>query len=817
MIHLLFLLVFLFVQVQAMEKEQELTPKEKKFDSLRDYHHLYPQQTAVRSLMALCLSSIAHNIKDNIDPKKPLESKELIEKEIFTTLRDHDISPQCLLLYWKAHVQPLYEFYTMVRCHNFQEYFLENHVIWYDKDINKIALVDLSNDVPVISYRYISFGIEKIAISSNKKFFAIVKDNNPAEIAVFSMEYSFRRIDEFCLKQKITALIFCSEEKYLFAGTVNGCVKKINIKDGTICTYTTPYDKEIKLISSAPDGSYVIVCDINNTIYRINNTNEEKQNIPDIFEMFPVPCCNIIISPDSRFIFFKENNKQGLLFDMRTKDLKLISGDIVAIAPGNRLVVLTSYGSGFNLQIKDYKGDIKQSFVVPLGRIVTQSYDNTYLFSSCLTYNDKFHNIFGLYKPSLDQILYQLALEKSLKEGRDLYIDILLVNPLLGTFNIDARGLINRRFLKEREKNSQGVEWFVDTYVRPLLETGEEPITSIFTDELLDGYSDKKRQLILKEVKKVIEGWFKQQMTLHTSLEQKLSFYSHPGVLYLIHYAGSDIPFRYFDKLILTAVGNLVALKKIRLHIEIFSERDRKKLPNIQAWIEQLEQSIQPHVISSHSARELGMLLSESLDELYGPEYVEIIKEAAKQRFKTLVIETAQLSRNEGRELLEDCSKFYQLRGFKDLFNAEEVEHLDQIVQKIAMQKKIAHFETVDACVDFANLLPRMQCRQDTRLELKNDLAVKVASVYKQKIQDLLHKYLGPRKREQAYKGLEEFNTLQKDAAGKRDIFNWNDVETDFSNAYTQFAVLGAKLRQHDKSKIWAFANKEMNQLNIHM
>jgi len=119
--------LFTSSRLWGMEKEETAQSNgAQPFDSRKDYHHFYQNPGFVKSLLAICMGTIANNIKDNVDTKDPLNSKPVIE-EIFAQLDELGISPQCLLQYWKVHTQPTYTFRA--------EFPGSGSIQWYNSDV----------------------------------------------------------------------------------------------------------------------------------------------------------------------------------------------------------------------------------------------------------------------------------------------------------------------------------------------------------------------------------------------------------------------------------------------------------------------------------------------------------------------------------------------------------------------------------------------------------------------------------------------------------------------------------------------------------
>lgn len=263
------------------EKGVEKTAEIQEGPCDRYYYHLYPQHNAVRSLVELCVGCIANHIKDNVDPKKPCASKEFIEQEIFPVLRKNNISPNCLLLYWKTHIQPLWrQRAKTIVTNKVQEFVCGKFLILLEAGIDRVAIIDLTSNIPVVSYRDISslFSTDidandvRIAASFNNELLAIANDH---EVVLLSTEHPFPLMCQRNLKGKITSLDF-SPEGNLFVGMMDGNIIKLFIKGNIIeqhdeWIWEIAKGKEIKLLRCSPDGSFIIIY-VDDKAYRISNT-----------------------------------------------------------------------------------------------------------------------------------------------------------------------------------------------------------------------------------------------------------------------------------------------------------------------------------------------------------------------------------------------------------------------------------------------------------------------------------------------------------------------------------------------------------------
>ena len=104
-----FVFICFNADVFSMEEQEDLSiPNTPKFDSTKDYHHFYSNLGFVKSLQAICLGTIANDVKNNIDTRDPLSQESQVQ-EILDSIEDLGLSKDCLLQYWKVHTQPIFQ------------------------------------------------------------------------------------------------------------------------------------------------------------------------------------------------------------------------------------------------------------------------------------------------------------------------------------------------------------------------------------------------------------------------------------------------------------------------------------------------------------------------------------------------------------------------------------------------------------------------------------------------------------------------------------------------------------------------------------
>lgn len=341
-----------------------MSQNQPKFNSVKDYYQFFPNQRFVKSLMAICLGRIANDVKDNIDPQNFLASKTTIEV-VFSQLQELKISPNCLLHYWNFHTQPTWEYATVIERHVRSQCSRANFDAWYDSTLKKIGI--LNNDI--VSYKPAPFSFDCITATHDAKYVAV---SFYQMLVIFLNQHCFPAIyvNRTDTNVKITSLAFSEENTALFIGTSDSIIiLKIE--------YDNPHEKNgawksfclighqgiVTDIAYAPNGAYFVSTDHKGTSYKWN----KKSNKPnDSFEPEKIPLDHtiqkIFISPDSNFIFFKKNNDSGSLFDIVHRSLEVRDGNIIAFAPGNRLIVLTTENT---LEIYDLFRKKISSFCLP--------------------------------------------------------------------------------------------------------------------------------------------------------------------------------------------------------------------------------------------------------------------------------------------------------------------------------------------------------------------------------------------------------------------------------------------------------------------
>lgn len=777
--------------------EPEKTVPQEKFDSRKDYHHFYPNSGFMKSLRAICLGAIANNVKDNIDTKDPLASKQVIE-EMFEQLEHLKISPNCLLQYWKAHTQPTWKCRAFVPGHVDVQWYNAKLCMWYDEPFDTIGILDgriltCRNNPCQGKIKYITSTQDNscIAVASDTQLFIILNQHLFPSI-------TGRKVDAALFH----SLTFSADNNVLFVGYADGSIEGITIE------YDNPFARKgkwkkfflkgvekdpITHLSCAPNGSYFVSVNSKGEVYKWD------QNIPDsrCADFFvpkkiavEMPVSKSIISPDSKFIFLKKDEKEGFLFDVKQESLRKQYDDVVAIAPGNKLIVIHNNA----LNNVSFDGKVKKIFHMRSDpTLYSQSLDNNHLVDSDFyTHKDdgvKFTEFNTLAEPTFEQLLYKLSLEAARENGRKADLNFLKTHPIFATFTSFEQRLLTCRIEDyiENEKPEVIAEAFVEKHIKPPI-YANEPFESVINDDFLSGYDVSTLEKIHDLIKKNLVDWFVDRVSNCKDLDVQVSRFNDEATKYLITIDNS-FPIDTFNHMLSKNVRNLVALKKIQKtdieHRLRISESNQDNILSVEATIVALKQSINKDLCSNRP-RKLVSLIDSEAERMYGEKKVTKFKQRVKQRVREIVRAKGALA------------EIHSSADLMKLFSQGEIEQLDQTSALEDNKKIIDSFDHPQQGIDFITRLPRMQFAKSTKEELNNRAIEQTTGLYIDSLRAIVDSCKAHKKfitHEVLRNGGDQIVCLRKLAEENRDILSPEITKPAIDEAQTMLSVLSTKMR----------------------
>lgn len=799
--HLIIIVLIIIIfpsSVVGMSEPNNEVPQ-KKFDNTKDYHHFYSNPGFVKSLQAICLGTVANNVKDTIDTKDPLASKSIIE-ETFKQLEEVDISPQCLLQYWKAHTQPTYKFRVKVPGHVAVKWYNAKLCLWYDESFDNLGILDDT----IISYRnnpcknkinYFTSTPDNscIAIASDDQLFIVLNQRLFPIIAG-------KRIKD----APIRSLAFSADNTTLFVGFADGLI------EGLFIEYDNPLQKKgfwkrfvlkgtekdpITHLSCAPNGLFFIAVTSNGVVYKWD------QHIPDscCADFFVPTTIKIdgqisksVISPDSNFIFFqKKDDKEGFLFDSKQELLHKRFGNVVAIAPGNKLIAL--HNGGLRNCSRNGKS-IKFFHIFSDTTHFSQSLDNNHLVDSDICTHMRNGDLkcteFNTFSdPTLDQLLYKLALEVARENGRKLDLNSLKAYPLFATFTDLEQQILARRMDEyiETKKPEEIAKEFVERHIRPLIYANDS-FEGVINEDFLSGYDVPTLEKIHESIKKTLNDWFIESVLECQDLDLQLSRFNDEATQYLIT-VDNHHPIQEFNDMVIKYDDNLSALKKIKKSgIEDRlrrSESDRYIIVSVKTTIDNLKLEIQK-ILKGNKLRDLANLIDGEAEIKFGEKKVVQLKDEVKRRIREIVTDKNILS--------EVCSS----ADLMALFSEEEVEHLNQIQILEDNKKIIDSFQYPQDGIAFITKLPRMNLAKSTKEELKHRATEYTRELYVNSLDRIVRFCKAFKKNisnEVLCNGKEEITHLWQLAQVNNDILSPEITKPAIEKAQIMLDVLGTKMR----------------------
>ncbi len=563
-------------------------PKIAKQHSIKDYGELYSQQ-GLRSLQAICLGVIADNIKDTIDTKDPLNDKPLIE-EILKQVSDY--VPH-LLEYWKAHTQPTWKFLTRVPNNIDVKWYNSKLAIWFDSKFDKIGI--LHRDI--VSYKDNPFtgDFDCITGSKDNTCIAISKKN---KIRIFSGNHPYETIHRFELPDTdaVTSLVFSPDKNALVVGSSDGSIYYIflnKLSSYPMLTEKHPTSSSIKHLTYAPNGTYFISIDGKGNALKWYFSLHCPLSSHPVFLDGPV--FYSIISLDSKFIFFdsslahkKNIQPQGFIFDVNDEKIILFENvDIRGVTQGNNFfgiqyehrekTVARDMGSYLAAAIEvelipwlvaiDVKGNFQK---FSYNKKVTTLISPTNLLDSmmcCVYQNQKSYDTFFCCsaKPTLDQLLFKLALEAALKHNKTAHTKSLLSHSIFSTFepHTEQHTLRERIDLTLSKVHPPLVALhFVYTHIDQLLQTNK-PFDTVLNPDMLDGYDNNILEMIHYLTQETVRSWFSKKINQQTKLIHTLNNFELEGTQYLLS-VNRQFVFDTFNTIVNAAKNNFNALKTIQ-------------------------------------------------------------------------------------------------------------------------------------------------------------------------------------------------------------------------------------------------------------
>lgn len=774
-----------------------------KFDSTKDYHHFYPNSGFMKSLRVICLGAIANNVKNNIDTKDPLASKQVIEG-MFEQLEHLKISPNCLLQYWKAHTQPTWKYRADVPGHVNVQWYNAKLCMWYDDSFDAIGILDgriltYRNNPCQGKIKYITSMQDNscIAVASDDELFIILNQHSFPSIAGRNVNAA-RRVDAAWAR----SLAFSADNTVLFVGYADGLIEGVTIE------YDNPFAKKgnwkkfllqgvekdpITHLSCAPNGSYFVSVNSKGEVYKWDQHTPDLQ-CADLFVpkkiAVEVPVSKSIISPDSKFIYFKKDEKEGFLFDVKQESLRKKYSEVVAITPGNKLIVIHNNAlNNVSLDGKVIKSFHRRSDPT----LYSQSLNNNHLVDSDFyTHkNDgvKITEFNTLAEPTFEQLLYKLSLEAARENGRKADLNFLKTHPLFATFlNLEQKILALRiEGYIETEKPETIAEAFVEKYIKPLI-YANEPFDSIINDDFLSGYDVPTLEKIHDLIKENLADWFVDQVSNCKDLDVQVSRFNDEATKYLIT-VDNSFPVDTFNHMLSKNVRNLVALKKIQKtdieHRLRISESNQDKILSVETTIVALKQRINKDLCSNRP-RKLVSLIDGEAEGMYGEKKVTKFKQRVKQRIREIVGEKGVLA------------EIHSSVDLIKLFSQEEIEQLDQIPVLEDNKNIIDSFDHPQQGIDFITRLPRMQLAKSTKEELNNRAIEQTTSLYIDSLRaivDSCKAHKKPITHEVLRDGSDQIVCLRKLAEANRDILSPKITKPAIDEAQTILGVLSTKMR----------------------
>lgn len=804
------LLIMVFIPTLLIGMSQ---PQNKpKFNSKKDYHHLYPDPRSVRSLMAICLGTIANDVKDNIDPKDPLASKKTIE-EIFSQLQEQGISPDRLLRYWKAHTQPTWKLNTVITGQNPISWSNANLSVWHDKNLNQIGI--LSGNV--VSYKPEPFtGIKCVAGTYDNSCIAIAHNQR---LIIFLNQHLFPNIYTGTTKTNtfITSLVFSRNRNILFIGMNDGFIYGLQIE------YDNPYAKKgqwkefclkkhetaITALACAPNGTYIISTDNNGTTYKWNRKEVLMQ---PCFEPEQIPVSHtvhkVLISPDSNFIFFKKDQNTGSLFDNVKGLLGQRADNIVSFAPGNRLVLMRNdIFERFNID-----GTRVNLFVLPSilglennnGVFESDPFESDFFVRSENLKNHKEYNLlyfggikkgntacFTPSKPSLDQLLYKLALEKALNEGKKGDVRSLQAHNIFKTFEELERETLTAQIEKGIKSINEDkiAQEFVANYVVAAFDAQESLESVLIREQVAETYGT---HFAMKINTCAYRFWLSKiwDRACKKGLDAQLACLNSESFDYLV-IVRDPFPYSIFNSLVDDHKKNLRALKKIQRSGVEKKLRDAKPkrivlLLDVEQKIAELNRHITTMLCSNSPKQFAGLIQGTKAKGL---------KKDVKQRIKKIVKQKA------GEDQLRSYSwlrEIFKYRDLESLFSQEEIDQLYQLYTKKESKKNIASFTSTEQCIDFIKRLPNVQLIEPTKEKLKNLAHVQAAELFDTYLKGIISSCRIQKKsltQEQIQKSSMQIASLVKLVEENSDILSAENTRNVIYEAQTKLGTLATKVR----------------------
>lgn len=811
---------------KAMEYEnpQEIEMVfQEKFDSRKDYHHLYPKQEEVRSLVALCLGSIANDVKDKINTKDPLESRDLIEKEIFPSLEKHGISPECIVQYWNVHTQPTWKRSTQVYGQNNITCCSRDCIIWHDPLLNKINI--LTNQGNVIG-KNIPFKADRapfFMISRDSEYIAVVLEKN---LLIFLNKHNYQTIYYSSLENNITNFEFAFNGKTLFIGFEDGTIKGLVIdaenayeqKGKWSEFFLKKHEKPIGGLICDPDSSYLFSGD-SDYMYKWNIEFSKQQTENLVAEPIKLDFkVTDIRIPDKKFIFFRKPDKSWILYNILNGNCvkaDYFGQEDIGFFSNNRLIKY----HGNDLFLYDYNNALERKFSMPKDFRLYSNLKANFLLHG--TKNKEKNSIpvtsfYMLAEPTLAQLLYKLALESALNKGYTVDLNALLSHPTFETFDKDSKKLLSTRILEGITTVDRGkiAQQFVDENIKPLIEN-DKSIISVLNDEFLDSYDDETKMLIRKYAQEDMEVWFIQKYSTSSNIEQKTACFDGRTIECFIYFFKNDFLMVQLNDLIecLRGKKDLVSLQYIQKSgiSERLQQLHGRPTESVEEAIIQVKQGIKNKIMDT-SADVLDSLITNDMNIFYGEPRANKIRKAVKDRIEDLVIEKSQSSQGEAIEFVEELDKYGNLI---DLFTKEELEQLGQIPHKINAEKVINSLTELDDCIKFANRLSRMQFNHSMKSDLKDQLIAHASNLYKTKLQKIADHFTMNWESlcyNDLIQGMSEIEYMEKFAVTNRDILSVERTtcilfpEKRFLNIHSLKArialeAVGTKMRKKEENK----------------
>ncbi len=396
--------------------------------------------------------------------------------------------------------------------------------------------------------------------------------------------------------------------------------------------------------------------------------------------------------------------------------------------------------------------------------------------------------------PSLEQLLYKLAIEAAGSLGKKADLNLLKTHEKLGTFHSYGQEKLTARieeYIKAGTPESIATSFF-ENYVKPVIDQNI-PLETVLNEDFLSGYDVPTLEKIHEHVEKNLELSVANKLlkNLHEKpLDTILKRFDHHTVSYLIN-LGNSYPVDAFNEMVREHSNNLSALKKIqKKDIERrlrASQSDQNKICSIEETKNVIKRKIEDILTSTQGNYlfQLDNLIGNGAKERFGKKKCKKLK----QRVKARVLEICSTEQNH-----EELRNFAKLNA---LLSHEEIDLLER--NKI-VGETIEQFDslTYQQAVDFITKLPRMNFEKSTKEAIRQKAIERTNDLYAQTVQNSVNSCF-EREQELTYQHVQEEDKKIKlheiFAQKNTDILLPEKVKSVINEAHLLLGVLGTKKR----------------------